>query len=97
MATTLGGNFTKTGRRELWSKFLKAIGRKGNSRKPNLGTPTIVSKVSATAPTSSVALDSPAAVGTLCIHYNASTVYQAVYICTAYTDDDNFTWTKITA
>jgi hypothetical protein len=65
----------------------------------------ICSKTSATAPTTNTAADGPTGLGDICVHFATTTVVASlakiavadidIYRCSAYTDENTFTWTKI--
>jgi hypothetical protein len=77
----------------LWAKFLEFLGNKGNAQR-RTQVPRICYK--AGVPNSANgAVDSPGStdmIGLICIDLTNSDVY----VCTAYTNDTTYTWTKIT-
>src|SRR5438046_609050 len=94
---TIGSNLTLKGGLALRGILLKKLGLQQNLRtaRTTKGMATICTKVSATAPANNTSADSPGRKGVFCIHYNAASVFQHVYLCTAYTDDTTFTWTSV--
>lgn len=56
---------------------------------------TVSYKKNATAPTTNAAADIANNIGDYCIHYNASNVFQDIYMCTAGNLSSTCTWTKL--
>lgn len=94
---TIGSNLILKGGLGMRQVLKQKLGLQKNLQAARTvkGYAVIVQKYSATAPTTNTAADSPGRKGVFCLHYNAAGAYQHLYICTAYTDDNTFTWTQI--
>lgn len=103
-----GSNLLQPDSTRLWQYAFKFVGLNAEgtifSMQPNdkeksaTALPrfiNILSKTSATAPTTDTTNDNPTGIGDICVHFNTSGVVQGVYACTSYTNTTTFTWTKI--
>lgn len=102
-----GSNLLQPDSTKLWQTVFKFMGLNAEgiaiSAQPNSGElnatslprfVNILSKVSASAPTTDTANDNPTGIGDVCVHFSTAGVVQGVYVCTAYTNTTTFTWTK---
>jgi hypothetical protein len=78
-------------------KTLSNCGPLGRLTRAGDITDLFCTKTSGTAPQSNTANDNPGFAGAICLHYNASGVFQDIYVCSTHTTTNSFTWTKLVA